>query len=318
MSTTTGDTAEGTADHGHAYHRDAAGSTLSRAFAVGVALNVTFVVVEAIYGIAAHSTALLADSAHNASDVLGLGLAWIAASLARRKPSLRHTYGLRASTVLAALTNAVLLLVAVGGVSWEAIRRLVDPDTHHVEGLTVLAVAAVGVAINAASALLFLKGRKDDANVRAAFLHLAADAGVSLGVVVAGAAIMKTGWDWLDPAVSLAVSIVVLVSTWELLRDALHLALAGVPSGVNVVAVQDFLQSLPGVCEVHDLHIWPMGTTEVALTAHLVLPWTAQPPSFLQDLEHELKKRFGIDHATVQLEPQDAETSCGLASSEVV
>ena len=318
MSTTTGDTTEGSADHSHAHHHGAAGSTLSRAFAVGVALNVTFVVVEAIYGIAAHSTALLADSAHNASDVLGLGLAWIAASLARRKPSLRHTYGLRASTVLAALTNAVLLLVAVGGVSWEAIRRLVDPDTHHVEGLTVLAVAAVGVVINAASALLFLRGRKDDANVRAAFLHLAADAGVSLGVVVAGAAIMKTGWDWLDPAVSLAVSIVVLVSTWELLRDALHLALAGVPSGVNVVAVQDFLQSLPGVCEVHDLHIWPMGTTEVALTAHLVLPWTAQPPSFLQDLEHELKKRFGIDHATVQLEPQDAGTSCELASSEVV
>lgn len=318
MSTTTEYTAQGSIGHGHAHDHGADGSKLGRAFAVGVALNVTFVVIEAIYGIAAHSTALLADSAHNASDVLGLGLAWIAAFLARQKPSLRHTYGLRASTVLAALTNAVLLLVAVGGVSWEAIRRLVDPDTHHVEGLTVLAVAAVGVVINAASALLFLKGRKDDANVRAAFLHLAADAGVSLGVVLAGAAIMKTGWDWLDPAVSLAVSIVVLVSTWELLREALHLALAGVPAGVNVVAVQDFLQSLPGVCEVHDLHIWPMGTTEVALTAHLVLPWTAQPPTFLQDLEHELKKRFGIDHATVQLEPQDAGTSCMLASSEVV
>lgn len=231
MSTTTEYTTEGSAGHGHAHGADR--SKLGRAFAVGVALNVTFVVVEAIYGIAAHSTALLADSAHNASDVLGLGLAWIAASLARRKPSLRHTYGLRASTVLAALTNAVLLLVAVGGVSWEAIRRLVDPDTHHVEGLTVLAVAAVGVVINAASALLFLRGRTYDANVRAAFLHLAADAGVSLGVVVAGAVIMKTGWDWLDPAVSLAVSIVVLLSTWDLLREALHLALAlaGVPSG---------------------------------------------------------------------------------------
>ena len=318
MSTSTEHAAEGSAGHGHAHDLGADGSKLGRAFAAGVALNVTFVVVEAIYGIVAHSTALLADAAHNASDVVGLGLAWIAASLARRKPSLRHTYGLRASTVLAALTNAVLLLVAVGGVSWEAIRRLVDPDTHHVEGLTVLAVAAVGVVINAASALLFLRGRKDDANVRAAFLHLAADAAVSLGVVVAGAVIMKTGWDWLDPAVSLAVSIVVLVGTWDLLREALHLALAGVPSGVNVVAVQDFLERLPGVCEVHDLHIWPMGTTEVALTAHLVVAWTDRPPPFLQELEHELKERFGIDHATVQLEPQEAGQSCRLASDEVV
>lgn len=318
MSPTTEQTTQPSSGHGHVHGRGAGGSKVARAFAVGMGLNVTFVVVEVVYGIAAHSTALLADAAHNASDVIGLALAWGAASLARRKPSLRHTYGLRGSTVLAALTNAVLVLVAVGGVSWEAIRRLIEPGSGHVEGLTVLVVAAVGVVINAASALLFLGERKDDANVRAAFLHLAADAGVSLGVVIAGAAIAKTGWDWLDPAVSLAVSIVVLLSTWGVLREALHLALAGVPSRVSIVAVQDFLQTLPGVCEVHDLHIWPMGTTEVALTAHLVMPWTEEPPAFLRTLEHELKTRFGIDHATVQLEPQEAGTTCGLAPSEVV
>jgi cobalt-zinc-cadmium efflux system protein len=212
----------------------------------------------------------------------------------------------------------VLLLVAVGGVSWEAIRRLALPGPNDVDGLTVLAVAAVGVGINSASALLFLSGRKTDVNVRGAFLHLAADAIVSFAVVVAGIAIWKTGWGWLDPAVSLVVSVLVLTSTWGLLREALHLALAGVPEGVNVVAVQDFLRTRPGVCEVHDLHIWPMGTTDIALTAHLVMPWPEQHPAFLRDLEHELKERFGIDHATVQLEPQEAGTSCALASSEVV
>lgn len=301
--------------HEHA-SKGADGAALGRAFAVGVGLNVVFVLVEAVFGVVANSTALLADAAHNASDVLGLGLAWGASSLAKRKPSLRHTYGLRASTVLAALANAVLLLVAVGGVSWEAIRRLSDPGP--VEGATVVAVAALGVVINAGAALLFLRGRKGDANVRAAFLHLAADAGVSLGVVVAGALIWRTGWSWLDPAVSLVVSIVVLVTTWGLLREALHLALDGVPDGVDFVAVQTYLRSLPDVSAVHDLHIWAMGTTETALTAHLVLPWCPEPPGFLAYLEHELHERFGIDHATVQLEPSGDTTTCRLAPEDVV
>ncbi len=300
-------------DHNHAPPDS---TTTSRAFALSVGLNVAFVVIESVFGILAHSTALLADAAHNASDVVGLGLAWGAAILARRRPSLRHTYGLRASTVLAALANAVLLLVAVGGVSWEAVRRLADPGP--VEGLTVLTVAAVGVVINAASALLFVSGRKGDINVRAAFMHLAADAGVSLAVVLAGAVIYRTGWTWLDPATSLGVSIVVLVGTWGVLREAVHLALAGVPEGVSLAAVDDYLRKLPGVCEVHDLHIWPMGTTEVALTVHLVLPWGDQPPPFLSELERVLHDEFGIHHATVQLEPLQDVTSCGLAPPEVV
>lgn len=300
-------------DHGHEAPN---GAQLGRAFALGVGLNVAFVLVELVFGVAANSTALLADAAHNASDVLGLGLAWGAATLARRKPSPRRTYGLRGSTVLAALANAVLLLVAVGGVSWEAIRRLSDPSP--VEGTTVLAVAAVGVVINASSALLFLRGRKDDANVRAAFLHLAADAGVSFGVVIAGALIWRTGRNWIDPAVSLVVSVVVLISTWGLLREALHLALAGVPDGIDVDAVQTYLRSLPEVSAVHDLHIWAMGTTETALTAHLVVPWSPQPPVFLTYLERELHDRFGIDHATVQLELNDAAEPCRLAPDDVV
>jgi len=300
----------------HSHDHEGAASYLSRAFALGVALNVGFVVVEATYGVVANSTALLADAAHNASDVLGLGLAWGAASLARRNPSQRYTYGLRSSTVLAALANSVLLLVAVGGVSWEAIRRLAEPGT--VEGLTVLAVAAVGVVINAASALLFMRGRAHDANVRAAFSHLAADAGVSFGVVLAGVVIWKTGWSWVDPAMSLAVSIVVLVSTWSLLREAVHLALAGVPEGIDIAAVRIFLQALPSVSEVHDLHIWAMGTTEVALTAHLVMPWCAEPPAFLGQLEQELRTRFGIDHATVQLEPNEDAEPCPLAPDDVI
>lgn len=300
-------------DHGH---EGLEGSQLGRAFAIGVGLNVAFVVVETVFGVAASSTALLADAAHNASDVLGLGLAWGAAALAQRRPSARHTYGLRGSTVLAALANAVLLLVAVGGVSWEAVRRLAEPGP--VEGMTILEVAAVGVVINATSALLFLRGRKHDANVRAAFLHLAADAGVSAGVVVAGALILKTGWYWLDPAMSLVVSGVVLVSTWGLLKEGVHLALSGVPEGVDFLAVQTYLRALPDVSAVHDLHIWAMGTTETALTAHLVVPWALVPPAFLSYLERDLHERFGIDHTTVQLEPDGDGAACRLAPDEVI
>ncbi len=306
-------------DHDHSHHSHAsvpsAGET-SRAFAIGVGLNLTFVAVEAVYGLASHSMALLADAAHNLGDVLGLVLAWVAAILARRKPSQTHTYGLRRSTILAALANAVLLLVAVGGVSWEAVGRLRAPGP--VEGWTVLSVAAVGVVVNTASALMFLSNRHRDANVRGAFLHLAADAGVSLGVVVAGAVMLRTGWTWVDPAVSLVVSVVVLFGTWGLFRDALGLSLDRVPAHVDLEAVRAHLAALPGVDAVHDLHVWPMSTTETALTAHLVMAWPDEPPAFTSSLSDELHHRFGIDHATVQLEPRVDGGACRHASDSVV
>jgi len=257
--------------------------------------------------------ALLADAAHNLGDVAGLLLAWAAAVLAQTKPSRTHTYGLRRSTILAALANALLLLVAVGGVAWEAIGRLREP--RPIEGWTVMTVAAIGVVINTASALMFMANRKRDANVRGAFLHLAADALVSLGVVVAGAVILRTGWSWLDPAVSLVVSVVILFGTWGLLREALGLSLDAVPGHVDLDAVRAYLGSLDGVEAVHDLHVWSMSTTEVALTAHLVLPWPSAPPSFVAALGDELRSRFAIDHVTVQLEPSAVGTAgCRQAS----
>jgi cobalt-zinc-cadmium efflux system protein len=228
--------------------------------------------------------------------------------LAKRKATVRHTYGLRSATILGALANAMLLPAAIGAVSWEAVNRLREPEPA--QGLTMLAVAAVGIVINGASALMFLRGQARDANVRAAFLHLTADAAVSVGVVVAGLVIWKTSWAWVDPLASLLISAVVLVGTWDLLRQALHLAVAGVPRHIDLVAVKSYLASLPGVCAVHDLHIWAMSTTEVAMTAHLVMPWTERPPDFLTGLPRELHERFDIDHSTVQIEPLEAEAAC--------
>lgn len=275
----------------------------SRAFLVGTVLNVAFVVVEAAFGVFADSAALLADAAHNLGDVLGLALAWGAATLARRAPSTKHTYGLRRSTVLAALTNAVLLLAIVGAVAWEAVGRLAAPSDP--EGPIMVAVAAVGVGVNGLSALLLSRGRHTDVNVRAAFLHLFVDAVVSVAVVVAGGLVWATGFRWIDPVTSLAVSAAVLVATWRLLVDALHLSLDGVPTGIDLGAVRSFLAELPGVLGVHDLHVWALGTSETALTVHLVVPWSDQPPSFLSRLDAELERRFGIAHATVQLEPAE-------------
>jgi cobalt-zinc-cadmium efflux system protein len=295
--------------HDHDHGQNAVGlERLGRAFGVGIALNVAFVGVEATSGVLADSTALLADAAHNLGDVLGLAMAWGATALARRTPSGRHTYGFRRSTILAALANSVLLVAAVGAVAWEAIRRFHQPSAP--QSTTMMLVAAVGVVVNAASALLFLRGRSADANVRGAFLHLAADAAVSLGVVVAGAVLWKTGWRWLDPATSLVVSALVLAGTWGLLRDALHLAMDGVPKGIDLDEVRAFLESRPGVIAAHDLHVWAMSTTEVALTAHLVIPWADCPPAFLEGLEEDLGEHFGIVHATVQLEPHVAHV-CG-------
>ncbi len=250
---------------------------------------------------------------HNLSDVLGLVLAWVASTLARRRPSGRRTYGLRGSTILAALANALLLLVAVGAVGWEAIGRLSQPGSA--DGRTMWIVAGIGVLINAASAGMFLRGRKGDANVRGAFLHLAADAAVSLGVVVAGLAIAWTGWSWLDPTTSLVVSVVILVGTWSLLREALNLALAAVPDRIDLQAVREYLATLPGVSEVHDLHVWALSTTEVALTAHLVIPQTLCHPTFVRDICGGLHDNFGIEHSTLQIEPPGDLNRCPQAGS---
>lgn len=302
--------------HSHAAEHRSPASATGRAFAIGIGLNLVFVVVEAVYGVLAGSTALLADATHNLSDVLGLAVAWFVSALAKRKATDRRTYGLRSSTILGALANAVFLLVVVGGLAWEAVSRLRAPAPA--AGLTMIAVAGIGAVVNGASALLFLHDRKHDANIRGAFLHLLADAAVSVGVVVAGAVILKTGWLWVDPVTSLVISAVILISTWDLLKEALHLALAGVPGHVDAVAVRAYLAALPGVCEVHDLHIWALSTTETALTAHLVMPWDADPPAFLHDLEHELKHRFGIDHTTVQFEPMHAGAICSRTADDAV
>lgn len=295
-------------DHDHDHNDVNAQDALGKAFTVGIGLNAMFVVVECIFGVLAHSTALLADAAHNASDVVGLLFAWGATVMARSKPSARRTYGLRRSTILAALANAVLVLVAVGGVAWEAIKRLREPGS--VEGKTIIIVAAFGVAINAISAVLLMKSRKGDANVQGAFLHLATDAAVSLAVVIAGVVIWGTGLHWIDPCMSLGVSIIVLVGTWSLLRDATGLALDAVPNHIDPDAVRAHLAALPNVEEVHDLHIWALSTTETALTAHLAMRWTACPPPFLTTLAEDLRERFEIHHVTVQIEPIEAREQC--------
>lgn len=276
-----------------------------RAFALGIGLNTAFVVVEAAYGVAAGSVALVSDAAHNLSDVLGLALAWLATVLARRPPSTRRTYGLRKSTVLAALANAALVLFAAGGVAWEAFSRLAHPAP--VAADTVMVVAAIGVVVNGASAALFARGRQADANVEGAFLHLVADAAVSVAVVVGGFAVARTGLVWIDPALSLAISAVIVVGAWRLLRQSVDLALDAVPRSVDAEAVARYLDALDVVNEVHHLHIWAMSTTETALTAHLVLRDARPPDGFLASVGRTLDERFGIGHATLQLE---AGTGC--------
>lgn len=286
------------------------------AFGIGIGLNTLFTVIEVIYGLVSRSMALVADATHNLSDVLGLVLAWGAVWLARRAPTGRRTYGFRRSTILAALANGLLLVGAVGIIAWEAFGRLRTPAP--VQGQTVIVVAAIGVVINGVSATLFARGQKGDANLRGAFLHLAADAGVSLAVVVSGFVLMKTGWLWVDPAISLLVSIVVLWGTWGLLREATSLAMDMVPDHIDPEDVRTYLASLPGVEAVHDLHIWAMSTTETALTAHLVLPWPSAPPSFLAEVTGELAKRFRIDHTTLQFEPTEFAPRCAQASPDVL
>ena len=302
--------------HAHGHVHGPAARDFSRAFAIAIALNIGFVVVETAYGFLANSLALLADAGHNLSDVLGLLLAWGAAALVKRRPTARHTYGLKRSSILASLANAILLLVAVGMIVWEAVHRLGQPQP--VAETTVLWVAAVGIVINTVTALMFVRGGKSDINIRGAFLHMAADAAVSLGVVIAALAVMATGWLWLDPAVSIAIAIVITLGTWSLLRSSLNLALDAVPETIDRPAIEVYLAALPGVTEVHDLHIWAMSTTEVALTAHLVRPDCPVDDGLLGRSARELAERFGIAHSTIQIESGDPDHPCRLAPAEVV
>ena len=288
--------------HDHDHHHEHAPANFNRAFAIGIALNAVFVAIEAFYGWRVNSLALLADAGHNLSDVAGLVLAWGGALALKVKPDARHTYGWKRATILAAFANALLLLMAIGALAWEAIGRLLSTQTAvHDQGVTIMLVAGVGIVINTATALLFMRGRKSDLNVRAAFLHMTADALVSAGVVIAGALTLWQRWVWLDPVVSLGIAAVILWGTWGLFRQSLHLLFDGVPDSVDPLAVQACLAALPGVARVHDLHIWAMGTSQIALTAHLVMPQGRADDAFLQEANHLLHARFDITHVTLQV-----------------
>jgi len=297
--------------HGHSH----APKSFGKAFAIGTALNLGFVIIEAGYGIAAGSMALLADAGHNLSDVLGLLIAWGAATLGRRTPKGRYTYGFRSSSILAAFLNALLLLVAIVVIAVEAIRRFSEPAP--VAGGTVMIVAAVGIVINTATALLFMSGRKGDLNIKGAFLHMAADAAVSAGVVVAGFFIVKTGLSWIDPVTSLVIVAVIAIGTWGLLRDSVNMSLQAAPPGINPVEIGSFLRAQEGVQEIHDLHVWPMSTTETALTVHLLVPGGYPGDAYTARVAAALKEKFGIDHATIQIETDPA-TPCELESDQTV
>jgi len=300
------------AGHGHVGHSHAP-DNFGFAFAVGAGLNAAFVVAELVFGYAANSLALISDAVHNLSDVMALLLAWGGAWLSQKRPTETHTYGYRRASILAALFNAGLLLIAVGGIVVEAINRIREPAA--VASWTVVWVAALGILINGGTALLFMRGRHGDLNIRGAYLHMVADASVSLGVVMAALLIMVTGWLWVDPAISLCIAVVVLASGWGLARDSVNLALDAVPRGIQLTQVQQYLRSLDGVIEIHDLHIWAMSTSETALTAHLVRPG-GHDDAFLHLVCEELAHRFRIHHATLQVETS-AET-CRLAPAEVV
>lgn len=302
---------DGHGHHGHVH----APANFGPAFAIGIALNTSFVIVEAIYGYTSNSTALIADAGHNLSDVLGLVVAWIAVILSKRPPSPRYTYGMRGSSILAALFNAVFLLIAVGAIGWEAILRLLNPEP--VGEITVIIVATIGIAINGFTAWLFASGSKSDLNIRGAYLHMAADAAVSAGVVIAAVIIMFTGWLWLDPVTSLVIVAVIVWGTWGLLRDSTAMSLGAVPSGIDPVAVRRYLEQRPGVTEVCDLHIWPMSTTEAALTCHLVMPAGNPGDAFLVEATQQLNDNFGIKHTTIQIVTSPV-TACALTPDGAV
>ena len=285
-------------------------ASYNRAFALGVGLNLLFAGIEAGYGFYAGSLALIADAGHNLSDVFGLLLAWGASLLAAKSATDRRTYGYRKATVMASLASAILLLIALGAIAWEALGRLFEPQS--VAGSVVITVAAVGFVINTVTASLFASGQKRDLNLRGAFLHMAADAGVSLGVVFAGILIAIFGWLWVDPAISLLIVAVILVGTWGLLRDSINYAIDAVPAGIDLPGIRDYLNGLEQVTAFHDLHVWPLSTTEAALTVHLVVSDGAVDNGFLRRLQDQLHERFGIGHATIQVERADADTLCLL------
>lgn len=289
-------------------------SDYNRAFLIGIALNSVFVLIEAWYGWRINSLALLADAAHNLSDVAGLLLAWMAALATRLRPDARHTYGWRRASILAAFANAVLLLLAMGSLGWEALQRLGSPEPT--QGWTLITVAAIGIAVNTATALLFLSGRAHDLNVRGAFVHMAADALVSLGVVIGGALYLWQGWAWLDPVISLAIALVIVIGTWGLLRQSLHLLFDGVPEHIDLAAVQTWLAARPGVAQVDDLHVWAMSTTQVALTAHLRMPQGHPGDAFLREATQGLNEHFGIQHVTLQTAAEALPSSCATQSPQ--
>ena len=302
--------------HGHAHdHKHGHGPaghshgplTFDRAFAIGITLNIAFVIAEFATGFAAQSVALMADAGHNLSDVLGLCVAWAGATLAKTSPTKRFTYGLKASTILAALANALLLLMAMGAIVFEAVQRIGEPAS--VKGMVVVVVAAAGILVNASTAWLFARGQKSDINLRGAYLHMAADATVSAGVMLAGLAIWWTGAAWIDPVTSIVVAILIFWQTWGLLRETVEMSLNAVPRGIDFDEVEAALRGLPGVSAIHDLHIWPMSTTETVLTAHLVMA-AAPGDTFLADAQAMLHDRFGIGHATIQIERGACATDC--------
>jgi len=306
----------GSHEHAHGVGHSHAPKDFNTAFAVGVFLNLGLVVAQIVFGLIAHSLALAADAGHNFADVLGLVLAWWASRLVKAPPTKERTYGLGSASILAALANALFLLVTMGAVAWEAIIRLEKPTEVH--GQVVIWVAVLGIVVNGVSAALFYSGRKGDLNVRGAFLHLAADAGISLGVVVAGVAILLTGKTWIDPVASLVITAIIIYSTWSLFRDSMKLALQAVPPGINISEVRRCLETRAGVAGVHDMHVWAMSTTQTALTAHLVKPDGKLDDELLHEICHELEERFQIQHVTVQWEQGNSARACKREPDGVV
>lgn len=286
------------------------------AFAIGVALNIIFVVIEAIFGFLSNSLALIADAGHNLGDVLALLLSWGATFLAQRKPTNTKTYGLRRGTILAAFVSSLILLMTMSIVAWEALGRITT--TSEVNSMTIIVVAAIGVVINTVTALLFFSSQHEDLNIKAAFIHMAADAGVSLGVVIGGIAILFTGMFWIDPAISLFIVVVIVISTWGVFRDSFNLAMDGVPKGIDVEEVRNFILQQDGIKEIHDLHVWAMSTTQVALTAHLVRDTNSIDDQFLHHLSNELQERFNIIHPTIQIESGKQADMCDQAHHDSI
>jgi len=300
-------------NHSKGHHHHPSPKSQGRVFIMTIVLNMLFVIIEFAYGFITNSTALIADAGHNISDVLGLMLAWGAVILTRKAPSKRYTYGLRSTSIMAAVANAMLLLVACGAIAMEAIDRFSQPPA--VAGLTVSIVAAVGIVINGLSAWLLMRGSKEDLNIRGAYLHMAADAAVSLAVVIAGVAMFYTGWYMIDPIISLVIVIVIVVGTWSLLRDSMQLALSAVPANIDALAIDAYLRQLVGVTEIHDLHIWGLSTTESALTVHLVMPNGHPGDIFMDEIVQTLEERFFVHHSTLQIEQGTTNHSCSLSAT---